>query len=192
MLKYLVLVGAVVQLIGISYYIKETLRGHTKPNKVTWLLWTIAPMIGTLAALSNGVTWAVIPTFIAGFGPLLVFIASFINRNAYWKLEKFDYLCGLFSVLALVLWAITKEPLVAIMLAIVSDGFAAIPTLIKSWKYPETETISPYVAGLFSSLTSFFAITTWQASAYSFPFYLVIMNILLITSLTKHKFKKSL
>jgi hypothetical protein len=41
--------------------------------------------------------------------------------------------------LALILWWITKEPNIAIMLAILSDILAAIPTLVKTWKFPETE-----------------------------------------------------
>ncbi|MEI7919425.1 MAG: hypothetical protein WCH65_04430 [bacterium] len=50
-------------------------------------------MIATVAALSDGVRRAVLPVFISGFGPFLVFISSFINKKAYRKLEKSDYVC---------------------------------------------------------------------------------------------------
>lgn len=176
-LPYLVFVGAAVQLVGIYSYIKDTVQGDTKPNRVSWLLWSIAPLIGTAAALANGVGWAVLPVFMSGFGPLLVFIASFVNKNSYWKLERFDYWCGLLSLLALVLWGITKIPEIAIIFAIASDGLAAIPTLVKSWKYPETENAGPFTAGIFNSLTSFAAIKIWNFSALAFPIYLVIINI---------------
>ena len=191
MLQYLVFIGAAVQLLGIFSYIKETLRGNTKPNKVTWLMWSVAPLIATFAALADGVGWSVLPVFIAGFGPLLVFIASFVNKNSHWELETFDYLCGFCSVLALVLWGITKEPVIAIVFAIASDGFAAIPTLVKSWKYPETETATAYTTGLFSALTSFTAIKIWNFSSYAFPAYLVIAETLFILSIYHRKiFKK--
>jgi hypothetical protein len=182
-IQYLVLVGAIVNLFGIASYIKETLRGNTKPNRITWLLWSVAPLIATAAAFSDGVRWAALPVFISGFGPLLVLLASFVNKKSYWKLEKFDYLCGLFSILALVLWVITKEPAIAIILTIASDGFAAIPTLIKLWKYPETETADAYTAGLFSSLTSFVAIRAWSFTSVAFPVYLVMMNSFLILAI---------
>ena len=90
MLEYLVFVGAAVQLIGISDYIKETVKGNTKPNRVTWLLWAVAPLIATVAALTEGVRLSVLPVFMIGLGPLLVFIFSFVNKQSYWKLEKFD------------------------------------------------------------------------------------------------------
>ena len=189
-LPYLVFVGAAVQLVGIYSYVKDTVRGDTKPNRVTWLLWSIAPLIGTAAALANGVEWAVLPVFMSGFGPLLVFIASFVNKNSYWKLERFDYWCGFLSLLALVLWGITKMPEVAIAFAIASDGLAAIPTLVKSWKYPETENAGPFTTGLFNSLTSFAAIKMWTFSAYAFPIYLVIINASIALVIYRHKIFK--
>jgi hypothetical protein len=186
-LPYLVFVGAAVQLAGVISYIKETIKGNTKPNKVTWLLWSVAPLIATFAALADGVRWSVLPVFMSGFGPLLVLLASFVNKKSYWKLEKFDYLCGLCSVLALVLWGITKEPVIAIVFAIASDAFAAIPTLMKSWKYPETETVDAYTTGLFNSLTSFAAIKMWSFAEVAFPVYLCIVNSSLIISVFRKR-----
>lgn len=180
MLQYLVFLGAAVNVFGIVSYIKDTLRGQTKPNRITWLLWSVAPLIATAAVLSGGFSWVVLPIFMAGFGPLLVLIASFANPNSYWKLGVLDYVCGLFSVLALVFWWITKEANIAIVFAIASDGFAAVPTLIKSWKHPETESIIAYAAGLFSALTSFAAIKIWGFSELAFPIYLVITNSSLV------------
>ncbi|MDD3284346.1 MAG: hypothetical protein PHZ07_02010 [Patescibacteria group bacterium] len=190
-LKYLVFVGVIVQLIGVSFYINNTLKGTTKPNRVTWLLWSIAPLIATFAAFSDGVRLSVVPVFMSGFAPLLVFLASFVNKNSYWKLEKFDYVCGFFSVVALLLWWITKNPVVAIIFAIISDFFAAIPTLIKSWKYPETETVNIFICAIFNALTSFVAISIWNFVALAFPIYLLIFNIFIsILILRKKIFKR--
>lgn len=186
----MVLIGAVVQLAGIYSYIRETLRGNTKPNKVTWLMWTVAPMIATFAAISNGVGWPALPVFMSGFGPLLVLLASFANNKAYWKLEKWDYACGFFSFLALMLWGITRQPDIAIIFAILSDGFAAAPTLVKIWSRPETETIHAYTTGAFNALTSFAAISVWSFSAYAFPAYLVFINGSLILAFYLSRYLK--
>ena len=190
MLQYIVLIGAGIQLIGMSFYVKATISGKAKPNKVTWLMWSIAPLIGSVAAFYDGVRWAVLPIFMSGFGPLLVFIASFLNSKSYWKLGKFDYLCGIFSILALVLWGITKEPLVAIIFSIVSDGFASVPTLIKSWKHPDTESVEAYTAGLLGTLTTFFALRTFSISELAFPIYLTLLYLLLIIAVYSGRLKK--
>jgi len=185
MLQYIVILGSLIQLIGCASYIKDTIKGVTKPNRVTWLLWSIAPIIATIAALSKGVTIAVLPTFVAGFGPLLVFLATFINRNSYWKLGKNDYICGAFSILALILWGITNEANIAIIFAILSDFTAALPTFIKSWKEPKSESIAPFTTGLISTSTTFFALTMWNFAELAFPIYLLIINTLLILTIKR-------
>jgi len=180
MLKYIVFFGALVQLIGIFAYIKDIFKGSVKPNRITWLLWSIAPMIATGAAISDGVTFAIIPIFMTGFAPFLVFLTSFINKQSYWKLNKLDYICGMLAVLALILWGITKNPSIAILLAIISDAIAAIPTFIKTWEAPETESLAPYTTGLINAFTSFFALQFFNFSELAFPIYLITLHVSMI------------
>lgn len=118
------------------------------------------------------------------------FCATAVNPKSYWKLEKFDYVCGAFSILALVLWGITKEPLIAIIFSIASDGFVAVPTIIKSWKHLDSESVEAYTTGLFNSLTSFFALRTFGISELAFPIYLVLVNSSLIAAVYKGRLKK--
>lgn len=185
MLQYLVILGALVSLAGCLSYAYETVKGRTKPNRVSWLMWSIAPLIATAAGLASGVTWAVLPVFMSGFGPLLILIASVSNTSSYWKLETFDYLCGAFSILALILWLITKDANVAITFAILSDASAAIPTLKKAWQNADTETYWPYIGGSFSVLTGLFAVQLWNFPTLAFPVYLFFINIVLIVAVAR-------
>jgi len=183
MLQYLVIVWAIVNLTFTSFYIRKTIQGKTKPNRVTWIMWSIAPLIAFAAALSDGVRWAALPVFISWFAPLLIFLSTFINKKAFWKLKRFDYSCWIFSALALILWWITKEPAIAIIFAILSDAFAAIPTLIKWWKHPQTESIRPFLWWIFSAWTAFFAVKTFGFTEIAFPIYLIVICLSLIGSI---------
>jgi hypothetical protein len=187
MLEYLVFVAAFATLLATFVYIRSMFKGAAKPNRVSWLMWTIAPFIATVAAISNGVRWAVLPVFMSGFSPLLILIASFLIIKAYWKPSSFDYVCGALSSMALILWYVTKDPNVAIVFAIASDGLAAIPTLTKAWNHPETESAWPFIVGIFSPLTSFGAAITWTFSEYAFPSYLTVLNIMLFLSVYNKK-----
>ncbi|MBU2103851.1 hypothetical protein KKD81_01660 [Patescibacteria group bacterium] len=187
----LLLLGVLVASVGIFSYIRDTVRGKVKPNKVTWLLWAIAPLIATAAAISDGVGWAVLPVFLSGFGPLLVFLFSFVNKESYWKLGRLDYICGLFSVLALILWAVTNQPAVAILFAILSDGIAAVPTVIKAWKHPETENAGPFLSGLFTASTAFTAISALRFTEIAFPIYLIGINCILVFSILRRRFRRA-
>jgi hypothetical protein len=187
MLEYLVFVAAFATLLATFVYVRSMFKGGAKPNRVSWLMWSIAPFIATAAAISNGVGWAGLPVFMSGFSPFLIFTASFVLKKAHWTLASFDYVCGVLSGLALVLWYVTEDPNVAIAFAIASDGLASIPTLTKAWKHPETESAWPFMVGVFNASTSFFAFTIWAFSAYAFPAYLIVINILLFFSVYRKK-----
>lgn len=189
-MQYIVIIGSLAQIIGITFYIKDIIKSKIQPNRVSWLLWSAAPIIGSIAAFVAGAGWAALPIFAAGFGPLLVFLITFFNKKSYWKLGKFDYVCGALSILALILWAITKNPAVAIFFSILSDLFAAIPTLTKGWYMPETESAGPYLTGAFNAATSFFAIKIWNFSSFGYPLYLLIINGLLYLSIQNFSIKR--
>jgi hypothetical protein len=187
MLDFLVFVAAFASLLAAFAYIRSMFKGNTMPNRVTWFMWSVAPFIATAAAVSEGVGLAVVPVLMAGLSPFLILTASFFNRRAYWKLSRFDYLCGTLSGMALVFWYVTNNPNLAIVFAIVSDAFAGIPTLTKAWHYPETESVWPFTVGLFSPLTSFLVATTWGFAELAFPIYLMVLNVLLVFSVTKRR-----
>lgn len=189
-LENLVFVGAFIQIIALVPYGLEVIRGTTKPNRISWLLWSIAPMIGAIAAFSKGVGWAALPVFMSGFSPLIIFLLTIFNKKSYWELKTFDYYCGGASVIALVLWAITKDANIAIVFAIISDGLAAAPTLIKSWTHPESETPVAYLISLLAVLTTFAAITTKDFTSLAFPIYLTFINSSLWLTPTISKFGK--
>jgi hypothetical protein len=187
MLEYLVFVAAAATLISALVYIRSMFKSNTKPNKVSWLMWTIAPFIGAAAEVYSGVGWAALPVFMVGLLSLMVFAASFFIKKAHWKLSKTDYLCGALSALSLVLWYVTKNPNVAITFAIASDAFASAPTISKAWSNPETESVWPYIVGIFSPLTSFAAATIWSFGEIAFPAYLIVINILLVLTVYNKK-----
>lgn len=174
-----VLVGALLNLIGSGTYAYNTFKGRTKPNRVTWLLWALAPLIAFSVQLNEGVKWESIMTFMVGFGPLIIFLASFINRKAYWKISNLDIICGLISVLALVLWLITGTGLIAIIFSILADLVAGIPTLIKAFSEPETEHHSVFRNGAISAGITLLVIDDWKFESYGFALYILLICLVL-------------
>ncbi|KZK37182.1 hypothetical protein P7266_1485 [Lactococcus cremoris] len=84
----------------------------------------------------------------------------------------------------------TKNPNLAIALAIVADILASVPTLVKSWQYPETESWEPFAAGVFNAATSFFAMSIWNFTSLAFPIYLMVVNGLLTIIVLRKKWMK--
>ncbi|RIL12150.1 MAG: hypothetical protein DCC75_00960 [Proteobacteria bacterium] len=185
---WLVVLSAVISAAGAYAYIRDTLAGKTKPNRVSWSMWALAPLVGTAAAIgSDADIWATVRTFLAGFLPLLVFAASFVNPKSYWNLTTFDLLCGALSLLALVVWLGVDSPRLAILLAASGDGLACIPTVIKAWRYPETETGSTYIASFVSVVMVIPSIPAWNIENSAFQIYLLIANTLLLIAVYRKR-----
>lgn len=185
---WLVVLSAVISISGASVYIRDTVAGRTKPNRISWSMWALAPLIGTAAALAAGADfWATTRIFLAGFLPLLVFAASFYCPQAYWKLNAFDLACGALSLIALLVWGLADSPRLAVLLAASADGFASLPTIVKAWKYPETETGLTYLASLLAVLLVLPSIPVWNIENASFQVYLLIANVLLLFSVYRKR-----
>lgn len=175
-----ILLGAALSLYGGASYIISTLQGKTRPNRVTWFLWATVPSIALVAQLSEGVRWQAVITFVAGFNPLMIFIASFINRKSYWKITKLDVTCGLISLLAIVLWAISGKGSVAIILSIVADFLAGLPTLLKAYKFPETENYRVFLFGAINATITLLTIKHWKLASFAFASYILAICIVLV------------
>ena len=92
------IVGALVQFFGSWPYLRDTIKGTVKPNRVSWLLWSIAPLIAAYAQFQQGVGLIFLTTFVVGFVPIVIVTASFLNKEAEWNITKFDVICGALSL----------------------------------------------------------------------------------------------
>lgn len=184
-----VIVGTLIGAAGAFAYLWDTIKGKIKPNRVSFLLWSVAPMIAFAAQIKQGVGLEALMTFSTGFFPLVTFIASFTNKNAEWKLTRFDLACGILSVVGLTLWLITKVGNVAIFFSILADALAAIPTLVKAYKYPETEIAWPWIATCYGVILILLTLKEWTFANSSFIIYIFIID-LMIFSCVQFKFGK--
>ena len=185
MLHYIVIITAIIQFGGISSYIRDMIYWSVKPSKVSWLIRSIAPMIATAAALYNGATRSVLPTFMSWFWPLLIFIVSLFTPQAYRKIERSDYICWLLSLLALWGRYITKNPLIGTIFAIGSDFLAWLPTYKKARTNPETESTVPYLTGILSAWSAFLAFQSYNLTEILFPMYLILFNISIVSTIKR-------
>ncbi len=191
--SYIIFLAIPVILAGYFFYFKDIFYGQTRPNIVSWFLWMLGPLIGVFFQLKAGAGLSVIPVFSAGFGPFVVVVVLFFKRNFIWKITTFDVICGIFSILALVLYALTHNLAISVLFAILSDLFAFIPTYIKGWKFPETETGILYFASAFNNILALLIIKNWIFPIYSFSVYLLLANLVfLIILYRKRVFSKNI
>ncbi len=190
--EYFAIIGAIIASLGGFYYLYETITGKSQPNRVTWILWGLFPMITFVAQRAQGVEGVSWVTFVSGFTPLLVFAASFLNKKAYWKSRPMDYYLLIAAIVGITLWAVTDNANLAILFALMADLLAAVPTIIKCYKHPETESWVAYAISTGGFLLSMFTIQTWTFETYAFVLYLTLVNGVMAVLSSRGRTQKSL
>lgn len=173
---YCAIIGAIIGALGGFYYLYETIGGKAQPNRVTWLLWGIFPMVIFVAQRAQGVesvSWA---SFAAGFTPLLVVVASFFNKKAYWKSEPRDYYLMAAAIVGIMLWAITHQPNLALLFSLLADVLASIPTLIKTYRHPHSESWIAYAVSALGFGISLLSVQTYRFENTPFVAYVFLLN----------------
>jgi hypothetical protein len=173
--------GMALSLAGSASYCRAMLRGVARPNRVSWMLWALAPLVAFAAELSEHVGLPAVLTLSVGVGPLCVFVCSFAVRAGRWRIGPVDIACGVLSVCAIALWAISGRGTTAIALSIAADALAAIPTVRKAMSAPDTEHPLPYLAGMANATITLFTIRHWSFSTAGFPIYILLIATVLYT-----------
>ena len=171
-----VYVSLILSSIGGIAYLVATLRGVVQPNKVTWFLWALTTLVTFAAEVQQGVGIQAWLTFSGGLSPLLVFLASFVNRRAYWRIRPLDIAAGILAAIGIVIWLVTRTGDVAIGANIAASVLAGFPTVLKAYQYPETEHPRAYALGALAGLLTLLTISQWNFATYAFPADLFLLN----------------
>jgi len=84
-----VIVAVIINALGSLSYVIDTLKGKIKPNKVSFLLFGLAPFITFAAQIKQGVGIQSLLALTTGLFASSTFVASFFNKKAYWKITLF-------------------------------------------------------------------------------------------------------
>ncbi|MEY9967855.1 hypothetical protein ABIA33_005935 [Streptacidiphilus sp. MAP12-16] len=187
--SFVVPAGALLNLCGSGVYALRTLRGSVRPNPVTWLLWALAPGVAFVAQAARHVGLPALTTLSVGLGPLLVFLCA-LSRPGFRSTRPTcaELCCGAMALAALIGWWITADPNTALALSILADGCAALPTIVKSYRRPETEDRTVYALMAFSAALTLITLPAWTFTAAGFSCYLLTLcgTLLVLLSRRSH------
>lgn len=162
---------------------RGTIRGSIRPDRVSLALWSIPALLSFTIACINGASWSAIPLLFAGAGPLVILFLTFLSRHKPWSIQTIDYISAPFSIIAILLWVLTDHPMLAVAFAIVADSAAALPTIIKAWKAPYTESIMFYVLGGIGNAIGLVTLQVWSFETAAFGVYLSVLGVIMMLAI---------
>lgn len=162
--------SGIIQIFSVIPYVKDMLYGNTRPNAVSYVLWAITGIIAVLAQVSAGASWSLAFLIALTFNACLIAFLS-LRGYGYKKYTALDWSCLLLAIASLVLWKITENPVVALVLSVVGDFFAALPTIAKAYKDPNSELAFGWFLVVIASSLSILSSTKWNTANLIVPMY---------------------
>lgn len=181
------LVSIVMTLIGYFYYFSDIFAGKTKPHAFSWLVWASLTAIAFAGQISDGGGAGAWVTGVTAAISFVIFALAVTKGEK--NVTKSDKLNLLGAVFALVLWFITSDPLLAIILITVVDFLGFMPTIRKSYHKPQEETLIHYVLAGSKFALAIVALEHYSVVTWLYPASLVAANLFFVLLLVTRRRK---
>jgi hypothetical protein len=188
MLQVLGLLSGVLS--GVSYlpYLRDIFRHTTKPERASWLIWSVLGSIAFFSQLAEGATWSLWLTGIDTLGVLLIFLLSI--RFGVGGLTRRDIIALTAAGIGLILWYFTRHASIALLITMLIDAAGAYLTVVKAYEDPGSETLSTWVIVAIAGILGMLAVGQFNLILLSYPFYIFLANFAVAIAMLLGKSKK--
>lgn len=170
--------------------VKQMLSGDYKPSvfsRVIWLMLTINSFAGVI--LSQGSKASILLAFILLVGNIAICSVSF------WKgvrtFGKIEVICTALLCMSGLVWLFFHAPLVNLGISLLAYTIGAIPTYIKVWHDPASESTAFWAPFVFASTLSVVVSLGQPLGAVVLPIYFALFDFsMTILSMRSRKFTK--
>ena len=161
-------------------YIWNIIGGITKPNTVTYFVWTLLQSIAIFAQFEAGASWSVFLVIGSTISIGIIFLLS-LTKYGYKEYSWVDTVALILAGIAILVLLFTDHPVLAIALPIVADAIGAIPTLVKTKKYPHTEDQLAWFIMIIASALGILATEKFDFANLLYPVFLLFEAIVIFS-----------
>lgn len=172
--------AGVLTLVSVVPYVRDMVKGSTRPNIVSWGIWCLVQAIFAAAQLAEGASLSVVLP-IAEVATVGLVVVLGLRGYGYKKYGTLDFVCLALALGAIVLWQVTSVPLIAMWMAVVADFIAAIPTLVKAYKDPKSETPLAYFLVVLSAIAAALSTSILDLPNLLWPVYIFGINLTVLS-----------
>ena len=189
MLEILGYSSGILMMVSSVPYIRDIVKGKTKPERATWFIWSVVMMIAFFAQVASGGTFSTLLTVGDTIVVIVIFILSIKHGMAGWMMRDKMALVG--AGISLILWYFTKNPAIALFIVIFIDFLGGWLTIVKSYENPESETMLTWFFSSIAGFLGILAVGEMNFILLAFPIYICLINLAigLIIFLSRRKLK---
>ncbi len=155
-------------------YIKSILRGGTKPHRTTRVVILVISLLTTASLIARHDRVALWLSLVSTLQAIAISALTF--KYGIGGGSKIDLLCLLLSGIGILWWQTTNNPAYGLYFAVVADFIGMVPTLIKTYRFPETENWAFYGIDAVAAAGNILALNSWEIASFAYPLYLLVIN----------------
>ena len=160
-------------------YIRDILKGKTKPNIVSWITWTLLTAVATIAEFAAGEYRTAVFTSFACVATAAVVLLGI--RRGHLRYSVLDIVCQIGALSGFILWWLFNTPVAAVIAAVSIDFIGAIPSLRHAWKKPKEETWTTFALAGIGAIFGIASLHAFNATSLMYASYIVVINIIFST-----------
>lgn len=175
MLAVFAVISAVLALLAAPPYILDTLRGKTKPQRATWIIYSTLGLIGFFSSLAIQSNWSLVYLGMDTLASLTVFILSIrYGVGGFTLLDRYALVTASIGVAVSIA---VSRPLIALLGIILADVAGTVLTIRKAFLHPSTETTISWVLVGVGGIFGLLSVGKLDFSLLVWPIYLVFANL---------------
>lgn len=174
----LIILSSVLAFVSYIVYIIAILRGYAKPHRTSRFCTAFITILSMASLVAQGSTVAVWLSVVFAVGSLIIFILTIWYGMGGWA--KSDIVCLAISVMGIIFWRATSNPMYGLIFFIGADFAGQVPMLIKTYRFPETEVWTFYFLDVLAALCSLAAMSSWMVREFAYPLYVVFLDCFII------------
>jgi len=171
-------IGGALQGLAFLPYLRDVMRGTTRPHRGTWLIWCLLSVIVLASQRADGGRWSLVLVGVQCVGTLAT-LALAIPRGVGGA-ARADLALLAVAAAGLVGWYLAGDPTIATAVVVVADTAAVVMMLPKTYRDPHSETLSAYwliTASVFFAAAS---VGSLNLSLLLYPAYLTVADSIVI------------
>jgi hypothetical protein len=155
-------------------YVRDVLRGTTRPHRGTWCIWSVLGLTAFASQIASGAGWSLLMVGVTAAGVTVVFVLS-ISRGVGGIVAP-DRVLMAVAALGIVGWVVSAQPLVATVCVVVADLAGVLLMMPKTWRDPRSETASSFVLAAGSGALGAAAVGSLDVDLLLYPAYFGAVN----------------
>lgn len=183
MKETLAAIATVLAIIGNAPYLYDVIRKRIQPHPYTWLVWSVVSAVTFFGQVVKGGGVGSIPTGVAEMFTIVIFLFSL--RYGFKNIVKRDTYFLVAALLGLIPWALTKDPTISVIIVVCIDVIAFIPTLMKTWRNPHTETPMLFIMNVLRHILTLFSLEAYNIATMLHSMAMIIANSLMTAFIYK-------